>query len=234
MQSYRPDHTDYLILLRKLRQLKGVKSVYSFGIRYDFALADTKSGFIDEIAKYHVSGQLRVAPEHVSPKVLQYMRKPDIGVFNLFIERFAMATKKAGKEQYVVPYFISSHPGSTLDDAVMLAEYMRDHRIYAEQVQDFYPTPGTVSTVMYYTGIDPYTMKPVYVPKGEEKRMQRALLQYRDKRNERLVREALLAAHREDLIGYGKKALVPPEKPKKEREGQPRKRKGERENGKRK
>jgi uncharacterized radical SAM protein YgiQ len=230
-----PDHTDYLILLRKLRQLKGVKKVFiRSGIRYDFALADTKSGFIDEIAKYHVSGQLRVAPEHVSPKVLQYMRKPDIGVFNLFIERFAMATKKAGKEQYVVPYFISSHPGSTLDDAVMLAEYMRDHRIYAEQVQDFYPTPGTVSTVMYYTGIDPYTMKPVYVPKGEEKRMQRALLQYRDKRNERLVREALLAAHREDLIGYGKKALVPPEKPKKEREGQPRKRKGERENGKRK
>lgn len=211
-KNIEPDHTDYLKLLRDLRAIKGVKKVFiRSGIRYDYALADKKSGFIDEVAKHHISGHLKVAPEHVSPRVLKYMKKPEMDVFNRFCEKFALATKKAGKEQYVLPYFISSHPGSTLDDAVMLAEYMRDHNIHPEQVQDFYPTPGTAATTMYYTGFDPDTMREVYVPKDAEKQMQRALLQYRDKRNAKLVRQALIAAGREDLIGYGGKALVAPD-----------------------
>ncbi len=211
-KSIEPDHTDYLKVLRSLRNLEGVKKVFiRSGIRYDYALADKKSGFINEIAKYHVSGQLRVAPEHVSPKVLSYMKKPEMELFELFSNKFAMASKKAGKEQYVLPYFISSHPGSTLDDAVMLAEYLRDHHIHPEQVQDFYPTPGTAATAMYYTGLDPDTMEKVYVPKDGEKQMQRALLQYRDKRNAKAVRKALIMAGREDLIGFGGKALVTPE-----------------------
>ena len=214
-KSIKPDHTEYLELLRKLRNIDGVKKVFiRSGIRYDYALADRKTGFIEEIAKHHISGHLKIAPEHVSPDVLRYMRKPGLDTFDRFCSKFETATKNAKKEQYILPYFISSHPGSGLEDAIMLAEYMRDHNIHPEQVQDFYPTPGTASTVMYYTGYDPYTMKEVYVPKGLEKEMQRALLQYKDKRNAETVRTALIKAGREDLIGYGKKALVAPDKDK--------------------
>lgn len=215
------DHSDYLELLRKLRTLPGVKRVFvRSGIRYDVVLADHKTHFLKELAEHHVSGQLRVAPEHVSDAVLSKIGKPSVNVYNKFVEEFEKVNAQLGKDQYVVPYLISSHPGSKLRDAIALAEYLNKHKLSPKQVQDFYPTPGTVSTCMYYTGYDPLTMNEVFVARDpHEKAMQRALIQYRDPKNFGLVREALTLAHREDLIGYGPGCLVPPEKTKKRRNG---------------
>lgn len=206
------DHKDYLELLRKLRNISGVKKVFiRSGIRFDYVNADTSSAFLDELAKYHVSGQLRVAPEHVSDEVLYYMGKPEHAVYQQFLKKFEKANARSGKKQYVVPYLMSSHPGCTITEAVKLAEYVRDMGFMPEQVQDFYPTPSTMSTCMYYTGIDPRTGKKVYVPKTfKEKAMQRALLQYKNPENYELVKEALLLAGRKDLIGFDKKCLIHP------------------------
>ena len=206
------DHKDYLELLRKLRNISGVKKVFiRSGIRFDYVNADTSSAFLDELAKYHVSGQLRVAPEHVSDEVLYYMGKPEHAVYQQFLKQFEKANARSGKKQYVVPYLMSSHPGCTITEAVKLAEYVRDMGFMPEQVQDFYPTPSTMSTCMYYTGIDPRTGKKVYVPKTfKEKAMQRALLQYKNPENYELVKEALLLAGRKDLIGFDKKCLIRP------------------------
>lgn len=206
------DHKDYLELLRKLRNISGVKKVFiRSGIRFDYVNADTSSAFLDELAKYHVSGQLRVAPEHVSDEVLYYMGKPEHAVYQQFLKKFEKANARSGKKQYVVPYLMSSHPGCTITEAVKLAEYVRDMGFMPEQVQDFYPTPSTMSTCMYYTGIDPRTGKKVYVPKTfKEKAMQRALLQYKNPENYELVKEALLLAGRKDLIGFDKKCLIRP------------------------
>lgn len=206
------DHKDYLELLRKLRNISGVKKVFiRSGIRFDYVNADTSSAFLDELAKYHVSGQLRVAPEHVSDEVLYYMGKPEHAVYQQFLKKFEKTNARSGKKQYVVPYLMSSHPGCTITEAVKLAEYVRDMGFMPEQVQDFYPTPSTMSTCMYYTGIDPRTGKKVYVPKTfKEKAMQRALLQYKNPENYELVKEALLLAGRKDLIGFDKKCLIRP------------------------
>ena len=208
----RATHEDYLELLRKLRALPGVKKVFvRSGIRFDYALLDRKWGreFIRELAEHHVSGQLRVAPEHISDAVLDVMGKPPRRVYDEFVCAFDDACRDAGKEQYLVPYLMSSHPGSTLREAVELAEYCRDLGFNPEQVQDFYPTPSTISTCIYYTGVDPRTMEPVYVPRSpHEKAMQRALIQYRNPKNRKLVREALRKSGREDLIGPGPKCLV--------------------------
>ncbi|MBQ1358362.1 MAG: YgiQ family radical SAM protein [Oscillospiraceae bacterium] len=207
------DHTDYIELLRKLRQIKGVKKVFvRSGIRFDYILQDPNGEkFVDELVKHHVSGQLKVAPEHVSDHVLNLMGKPKHEVFLDFRKKYFDANRKAGMDQYLVPYFISSHPGCTLNDAIELAEYLRDIRSTPEQVQDFYPTPGTLSTCMYYTGMDPRTMKPIYVAKDpREKELQRCLMQYRIPENAARVREALRKAGRLDLIGNGPKCLVPP------------------------
>ncbi len=208
------DHTDYLELLRELRSLPGVKKVFvRSGIRYDVVLADYKTHFLKELAEHHISGQLRVAPEHVSDAVLSKIGKPSVNVYNRFVEEFEKVNAQLGMDQYVVPYLISSHPGSRLNDAILLAEYLNKHKLSPKQVQDFYPTPGTVSTCMYYTGYDPLTMNEVYVANDpHEKAMQRALIQYRDPKNHALVREALRKAHRFDLIGYEPKCLVPPER----------------------
>ncbi|MBP3876788.1 MAG: YgiQ family radical SAM protein [Lachnospiraceae bacterium] len=208
------DHSDYLALLRKLRRLPGVKKVFvRSGIRFDYLMADPDRTFLKELCRYHVSGQLRVAPEHVSPGVLRCMGKPDISVYNRFVKEFEKINKSLGMEQYAVPYLISSHPGSTLADAITLAEYLCANRLSPEQVQDFYPTPGTVSTCMFYTGLDPLTMKKVYVASDpHEKAMQRALIQFRKAENYDLVKEALLREHREDLIGFGPGCLIPPRK----------------------
>ncbi len=204
------DHSDYLKLLRKLRKIEGVKKVFiRSGIRYDYLIYDKNTEFFEELCKYHISGQLRVAPEHISDNVLKYMGKPGKDVYNRFVNKFYQINKKIGMEQYVVPYLMSSHPGSTLNDAIALAEYLRDNNLNPEQVQDFYPTPGTISTCMYYTEIDPKTMEKVYVPKTfEEKQMQRALLQYKKPENKRLVEKALKIADREDLIGFSGKCLI--------------------------
>ena len=208
----RATHEDYLKLLRELRALPGVKKVFvRSGIRFDYALIDRRWGreFIRELAEHHVSGQLRVAPEHISDAVLRVMGKPPRSVYDKFVREFEEATRAVGKEQYLVPYLMSSHPGSTLQEAVELAEYCRDLGYNPEQVQDFYPTPSTISTCIYYTGVDPRTMEPVYVPKSpHEKAMQRALIQYRNPKNRTLVREALRKADREDLIGRGPNCLV--------------------------
>ncbi len=203
-------HTDYLELLRKLRKIKGIKKVFiRSGIRYDYLLYDKNDEFFKELCKYHVSGQLKVAPEHISDNVLKYMGKPGADVYNRFCEKYTRINKELGKEQYIVPYLMSSHPGSTMKDAVKLAEYLRDHHMNPEQVQDFYPTPGSLSTCMYYTGIDPRTMQKVYVPrKYEEKQMQRALLQYKRPENHSLVYTALKQAGRLDLVGSGEKCLI--------------------------
>ena len=209
------DHSDYLSLLKKLRAIPGVKKVFiRSGLRFDYIMAEKDDAFLKEVIKHHISGQLRVAPEHVSDRVLSMMGKPSAGVYKAFCARFARLNDKTGKEQYVLPYLISSHPGSEIKDAVMLAESVRDLGYMPEQVQDFYPTPSTISTVMYYTEVDPRTMKPVYVPKTyHEKAMQRALIQYRDPKNYKLVKEALLLAGREDLIGFDKKhCLIAPER----------------------
>lgn len=207
-------HRDYLELLRKVRKVKGVKKVFvRSGIRYDYLIYDKDDEFFTELCKNHISGQLRVAPEHISDNVLKYMGKPSVDVYNRFTKKFYDINKKLKKEQYVVPYLMSSHPGSTLKDAIKLAEFLRDNRLNPMQVQDFYPTPGSISTCMYYTGIDPRDMSEVYVPKTyEEKQMQRALLQYKDPKNYDLVLKALIKANRRDLIGYGEKCLIRPKK----------------------
>lgn len=206
------DHRDYVELLRKLRKLPGVKKVFiRSGIRFDYLLCDKDDTFFHELLKYHVSGQLKVAPEHICDAVLSRMGKPENAVYERFIRKYEDYNRKIGKKQYVVPYLMSSHPGSTLKEAVALAEYIRDLGYMPQQVQDFYPTPSTMSTVMYYTGVDPRDMKPVYVVKNpHEKAMQRALIQYRNPENYGLVKEALHLVHREDLIGFGSKCLIPP------------------------
>ena len=210
----RVTHRDYVKLLRELRALPKVKKVFvRSGIRFDYALLDPNPAFLRELVEHHVSGQLRVAPEHVSDTVLRVMGKPSRDVYDRFVAEFDRLCKEAGKEQYVVPYLMSSRPGSTLKEAIELAEYCRDLGFNPEQVQDFYPTPATVSTCIYYTGVDPRTMQPVYVPKSpHEKALQRALIQYRNPKNHDLVREALHRAGREDLIGYDEKCLVRPAK----------------------
>jgi uncharacterized radical SAM protein YgiQ len=222
------DHTDYLALLTKLRKLPGVKKVFiRSGIRFDYVMADKNDRFIRELCEHHISGQLRVAPEHVSDQVLQYMGKPNNSVYTQFVKRYARVNQLTGKKQFLVPYLMSSHPGSTLKEAVELAEYLRDLGYMPEQVQDFYPTPSTLSTCMYYTGLDPRTMKPVYVPVNpHEKAMQRALMQYRNPDNYDLVKEALIKAGREDLIGFDKKCLIAPRKEKWRQEAWKKKTKG--------
>ncbi len=219
------DHSDYLALLRKLRAIPGVKKIFvRSGIRYDYMLEDKNDDFFSELVKYHISGQLKVAPEHCIDGVLDYMGKPHIEVYERFMEKYKSLNDRYSKEQYVVPYLMSSHPGSTLSDAVALAEYLNKRGRQPEQVQDFYPTPGTVSTCMYYTEIDPMTMKQVYVAKSfHEKAMQRALLQWKRPDKRKLVIEALKAADREDLIGYGPECLVRPEPPKNRKKPNPEK-----------
>jgi len=213
-------HKDYLSLLRKMREIPGVKKVFiRSGIRFDYVMADKDDTFVKELCKYHVSGQLKVAPEHVSDKVLSLMGKPQNSVYRAFIEKYKKVNDALGMKQYVVPYLMSSHPGSSLKEAIELAEYLRDIGYMPEQVQDFYPTPSTISTCMYYTGVDPRNMQQVYVAHNpHEKAMQRALIQYRNPANYALVEEALKKAGREDLIGFGPKCLIRPRKnpPKKE------------------
>ena len=214
--NLKADHSDYIALLRELRTLPGVKCVFiRSGIRFDYLLADKKGdAFLRELCQYHVSGQLRVAPEHVSNHVLDLMGKPRNEVYQRFCRDYLRINQQTGKEQYIVPYLISSHPGSRLEDAIALAESVRDMGYMPEQVQDFYPTPSTISTVMFYTGVDPRTMEKVYVPSSpREKAMQRALIQYRKPENYDLVREALIKCGREDLIGSGRNCLIPAEKP---------------------
>ena len=206
------DHSDYISLLKKLREIPKVKKVFiRSGIRFDYLLADPGHAFLKELCEYHVSGQLKVAPEHISDNVLKRMGKPENSVYRRFMKEYEKMNEKLGKKQYLVPYLMSSHPGSTLTEAVELAEYLRDLGYMPEQVQDFYPTPSTLSTCMYYTGYDPRTMEKVYVPTNpHEKAMQRALIQYRNPKNYELVAEALKAAGRTDLIGFDKKCLIRP------------------------
>ena len=208
------NHDDYLDLLRKLRALPNVKKVFiRSGIRYDYLYYDKDETFFRELIKYHISGQLKVAPEHVSDLVLDKMGKPHRGLYDKFVEKYYRLNKEENMNQYLVPYLMSSHPGSTIDAAIELAEYLRDIHHQPQQVQDFYPTPGTLSTCMYFTGLDPRTMKPVYVPKSpHEKAMQRALMQYKNPRNYDLVHEALVLGHREDLIGNDSNCLIRPRK----------------------
>ena len=213
-KNMKVDHSDYVALLRKLRKLPGVKKVFvRSGIRFDYMLADKDDTFLEELCKYHVSGQLRVAPEHVTDHVLDLMGKPRAQVYEKFVEKFKKVNDRLGLKQYVVPYLISSHPGSDLKDAIALAESIRDMGYMPEQVQDFYPTPSTISTCMYYCGVDPRNMKPVNVTVNpHEKAMQRALIQYRRPENYDLVKEALIKEGREDLIGFGPGCLIPPRK----------------------
>ena len=208
------DHRDYLRLLRELRELPGVKKVFvRSGFRFDYLMADPDKSFLKELCEHHISGQLRAAPEHISDNVLKRMGKPPVEVYDAFVREFEAVNRKLGKEQYVVPYLMSSHPGSTLQDAVALAEYLHAHHWNPDQVQDFYPTPGTVSTCMYWTGYDPRSMEKVYVAVDpREKAMQRALIQYRRPENYELVKEALIRADRRDLIGFGPDCLIPPRK----------------------
>lgn len=209
------DHSDYLKLLRELRSLDGVKKVFiRSGIRFDYLIEDRNGEFFSELVKHHISGQLKVAPEHCADSVLDYMGKPHFDVYERFEKKYKALNQRHGLKQFLVPYLISSHPGATLSDAVKLAEYLNRTGRHPEQVQDFYPTPGTLATCMYYTGIDPRDMKPVYVAKSEkDKAMQRALLQWKNPKNYELVRLALREAGREDLIGYGKGCLIPPRRP---------------------
>ncbi len=211
-KNMKVDHSDYVSLLRKLRSLPGVKKVFiRSGIRFDYLIEDKDDTFFKELVQYHISGQLKVAPEHISDAVLKRMGKPENKVYERFQKKYKQLNEKLGLKQFLVPYLMSSHPGSTLKEAVELAEYLRDLGYMPEQVQDFYPTPSTMSTVMYYTELDPRDMKPVYVCKNpHEKAMQRALIQYRNPKNYDLVKEALLKAGREDLIGFDKKCLIRP------------------------
>lgn len=213
-KNMKVDHSDYLSLLRKLRVLPKVKKVFiRSGIRFDYLMEDSDDTFFKELVEHHVSGQLKVAPEHISDAVLCRMGKPENAVYRKFVEKYELLNKKIGKNQFLVPYLMSSHPGSTMKEAIELAEYLRDLGYMPEQVQDFYPTPSTMSTVMYYTGVDPRDMKEVYVPKNpHEKAMQRALIQYRNPKNYDLVMEALKAEGREDLIGFDKHCLIRPRK----------------------
>lgn len=211
-QNLKVDHSDYLKLLRKLRELPNVKKVFiRSGIRFDYLIYDEDRTFLRELCEHHVSGQLKVAPEHISDAVLEKMGKPRVEVYKRFVKAYQDMNEKLGKKQYLVPYLMSSHPGSTLKEAVELAEFLRDLGYMPEQVQDFYPTPSTISTCMYYTGLDPRTMQPVYVAVNpHEKAMQRALIQYRNPKNYDLVVEALTKAGRTDLIGFDKHCLVRP------------------------
>ncbi len=229
-KNIRADHSDYIALLRKLRSIKKVKKVFiRSGIRFDYLLLDKNTNFLDELVEYHVSGQLKVAPEHASNKVLDLMGKPHIEVYEEFEKKFYKSTKKCGKEQYLVPYLMSSHPGCTLNDAIELALFEKKHNIRPEQVQDFYPTPGTISTAMFYTGLNPYTMEPVFVPRtAEEKAMQRALLQYFMPKNRALVEKALTIAKRRDLIGTGSECLIAPDRKTSERKNNEKKTKAKR------
>lgn len=213
-RNLKVDHKDYIELLRKLEAIPGVKKVFiRSGIRFDYVMADSSDEFLKELCEKHISGQLRVAPEHVSDNVLKMMGKPKNSVYESFIARYQKVNARTGKKQFVVPYLMSSHPGSTLKEAVELAEYVRDIGYMPEQVQDFYPTPSTISTCMYYTGVDPRTMQPVYVPHNpHEKAMQKALMMYRKPENYDLVKEALMKAGRQDLIGFDKKCLIRPRK----------------------
>lgn len=205
-------HSEYLSILRKLRDLPKIKKVFiRSGIRFDYLIEDESDEFFEELVKYHVSGQLKVAPEHCSATVLDKMGKPHIDSYKRFSRKFYEITKRVDKEQYLVPYLMSSHPGSTLNDAIELALFLKREKIHPEQVQDFYPTPGSVSTCMYYSGIDPYTMKEVYTPKSsEDKAMQRALLQWFKPENRQMIEKALKIAHRTDLIGNGNECLIKP------------------------
>ena len=201
-------HQKQIELLRRLREIPGVKKVFiGSGIRYDLVLAGS-SDYLTELCAHHVSGHLKVAPEHVTGHVTEIMHKPGKEVFQDFKQKFGAINKKLGKEQYILPYFMSGHPGCTLEDMIELAEYIRDNNLYTEQVQDFTPTPMTASTCMYYTGINPFTMEKVHVAKGREKRIQRALMQYKDVRNYGLVYEGLMIAGRKDLIGSERKCLI--------------------------
>lgn len=213
-RNLKADHKDYVSLLRKLREIPGIKKVFiRSGIRFDYVMADPDDTFFRELCAFHVSGQLKVAPEHVSDAVLARMGKPGNQVYQAFEKKYQKINRELGKDQYLVPYLMSSHPGSTLKEAVTLAEYLRDIGHMPEQVQDFYPTPSTISTCMYYTGVDPRDMKPVYVPKNpHEKAMQRALIQYRDPKNYDLVLEALHKTGRMDLVGYDRHCLIRPRK----------------------
>ena len=209
-RNLKADHHDYLMLLRKLREIPNVKKVFvRSGIRYDYLMYDKDDTFFRELIQHHISGQLKVAPEHIAPKVLDKMGKPRKELYMKFVEKYYRLNDEYHKNQYLVPYLMSSHPGSDLDAAIELAEYLRDIHHQPEQVQDFYPTPGTLSTAMYYTEMDPRDLKPVYVPKTpHEKAMQRALMQYKNPRNYDLVYEALTTAGRSDLIGSGPKCLI--------------------------
>ena len=213
-KNLKADHKDYVRLLRELRALPKVKKVFiRSGIRFDYVMADKDDTFLRELCKYHVSGQLKVAPEHVSDAVLKKMGKPENGVYQSFVKKYMKINQEISKDQYLVPYLMSSHPGSTMKDAIKLAEYLRDLGYMPEQVQDFYPTPSTISTCMYYTGVDPRDMSPVYVPKNpHEKAMQRALIQYRDPKKYDLVMEALRKEGRMDLVGFEKHCLIRPRK----------------------
>lgn len=211
-KQLRAGHDEYLAVLRAVRSLPGVKKVFvRSGVRFDYVLLDDDDAFLNELCEHHISGQLKLAPEHVSARVLRLMGKPSHGVYREFLTRYQRTNARLGKKQFIVPYFMSGHPGSTLEDAIELAEYLRDARLRPEQVQDFMPTPGSLSTAIYYTGIHPYTEESVYVPRSAaEKNAQRALLQYFLPKNHSIVRQALRAAGRDDLIGYGLKCLVPP------------------------
>ncbi len=217
-KNMKVDHSDYLELLRKLRSLDKVKKVFvRSGIRFDYLIADKNDAFFKELVEHHISGQLKVAPEHISDAVLCKMGKPANAVYEKFVDKYKKLNQKMGKNQFLVPYLMSSHPGSTLKEAIELAEYLRDLGYMPEQVQDFYPTPSTVSTVMYYTGVDPRDMKEVYVCRNpHEKAMQRALIQYRNPKNYELVYEALMKADRKDLIGFEKHCLIKPRRMAKE------------------
>ncbi|MBR1561270.1 MAG: YgiQ family radical SAM protein [Clostridia bacterium] len=206
------DHREYIDILRALRELPGVKKVFvRSGIRYDYVMADKKGSFLTELAKHHISGQLKVAPEHVSPRALHYLGKPEVETYDAFCQKYKQINERLGLKQYLVPYFMSSHPGCTLDDAILLAQYMKRTGQHPDQVQDFYPTPGTLSTAMFFTGLDPRDMTPVYVPRSpDEKAMQRALMHYFKPYNRQLVLKALKKAGREDLIGWGKECLIAP------------------------
>jgi uncharacterized radical SAM protein YgiQ len=208
------DHTDYVALLKKLRALPGVKKVFiRSGVRFDYVLYDKSDAFLRELCAHHISGQLKIAPEHIADRTLYYMNKTPHELYERFLQKYEHMNERLGKEQFVVPYLMSSHPGCTLEDAIALAQYLKKTGHRPQQVQDFYPTPGTISTCMYHTGLDPRTMQPVYVPKNpQEKAMQRALMQYFLPANFHTVRKALKLAHREDLIGTDRGALVPPER----------------------
>ncbi len=222
-KNLRADHQDYVNLLRALRSLPKVKKVFvRSGVRFDYLLADSDPTFFRELVEHHISGQLKVAPEHISDEVLKYMGKPKHAVYQKFCRKYERLNEQLGKKQFLVPYLMSSHPGSTLKEAIELAEYLRDIGHAPEQVQDFYPTPSTLSTVMYYTGLDPRTMRPVYVPTDpHEKAMQRALIQYRNPKNYFLVHEALTKAGRTDLIGFEKHCLIRPKQGEKQRKEAP-------------